>query len=186
VIWRFDPIVIANGLEVGDVLERVRTVGKRVHPHTERLVFSFVDLAAYRKLSSSVGEGLREPSGTEMEMIAAGIAEMNRDWGLDLSTCGESRSFIGHGIRKGSCVDGDLLMSLFPGDRELVAHIRKNNRKDRGQRESCNCIGSKDIGEYNTCPHLCRYCYANCSRRAVAGNVAKHDLDRYGETISGA
>lgn len=32
-------------------------------------------------------------------------------------------------------------------------------RKDKGQRAACGCIMSKDIGEYNTCPHLCHYCY---------------------------
>jgi len=28
---------------------------------------------------------------------------------------------------------------------------------------------------YNTCPHGCRYCYANVSERAVAANLAAHD-----------
>ena len=33
---------------------------------------------------------------------------------------------------------------------------------------------SKDIGAYNTCPHLCRYCDANYSPQTVMNNFRKH------------
>ena len=42
--------------------------------------------------------------------------------------------------------------------------------KDPGQRPLCRCIVSKDIGEYHTCKHLCRYCYANISEKIVNRN----------------
>ena len=48
-------------------------------------------------------------------------------------------------------------------------HIKKS-KKDKGQRKACGCVASKDIGAYNTCPHLCRYCYANFSDEAVMLN----------------
>ena len=35
--------------------------------------------------------------------------------------------------------------------------------KDKGQREDCGCVFSKDIGR-NTCPHECNYCYVNASK----------------------
>ena len=47
--------------------------------------------------------------------------------------------------------------------------INKNN-KDKGQRMACGCMKSKDIGEYNTCPHLCEYCYANASKKVAVAN----------------
>ena len=54
-------------------------------------------------------------------------------------------------------------------------------RKDKGQREACGCIISKDIGEYNTCPHLCKYCYANASEDVVRANYKRHNLIGCGE-----
>ena len=46
--------------------------------------------------------------------------------------------------------------------------------EDKGQRDTCGCIMSKDIGEYNTCPHLCHYCYANTNNAADLANWKQH------------
>ena len=63
--------------------------------------------------------------------------------------------------------------------------IRYKNNKDSGQRQFCGCIASKDIGEYNTCPHLCEYCYANSNKEIAAANFRKHKECNTGETITG-
>jgi DNA repair photolyase len=44
--------------------------------------------------------------------------------------------------------------------------------KDKGQREDCGCVFSKDIGG-NTCPHECNYCYANASKE-LATKIINH------------
>ena len=59
------------------------------------------------------------------------------------------------------------------------------DNRDKGQREFCGCIKSKDIGEYNTCPHLCEYCYANTSKEVAVANWKRHKSNEFGETIKG-
>lgn len=62
--------------------------------------------------------------------------------------------------------------------------IHGDNR-DKGQRQFCGCIKSKDIGEYNTCPHLCEYCYANASKEVAIKNYNEYKNNLFGETIIG-
>lgn len=69
-------------------------------------------------------------------------------------------------------------------DNNRYAVINKNN-KDKGQRIACGCMKSKDIGEYNTCPHLCEYCYANSSKESAIANWKCHKTNPWSETITG-
>ena len=59
------------------------------------------------------------------------------------------------------------------------------HKKDPGQRELCGCMAAKDIGEYNTCPHLCEYCYANASKQMALQNWKCHQENPLAETITG-
>lgn len=59
------------------------------------------------------------------------------------------------------------------------------HKEDPGQREFCGCMLAKDIGEYNTCPHLCEYCYANTSKEAALINWKRHLNNLNSETITG-
>lgn len=63
--------------------------------------------------------------------------------------------------------------------------VINQNNKDKGQRIACGCMKSKDIGEYNTCPHLCEYCYANTSKESAVRNWSQHKQNPQQDTITG-
>ncbi len=46
--------------------------------------------------------------------------------------------------------------------------------KRKNLRESCNCLMGNDIGAYNSCGNLCKYCYANSNKVLVKENMKKH------------
>ena len=54
-------------------------------------------------------------------------------------------------------------------------------KTDVYKRQLCGCIKSKDIGQYDTCPHGCLYCYANTSSESASRNYHRHNPDT--ETI---
>ena len=206
VIWRFDPLMLgcaagtkpglpACDLSVDVLLERIGNIGRQFKGYTEKLVFSFIDIEAYRKVQRNLeGLGVREFSSEEQRRFAQGLAELNKELGLELTTCGEEADLSAYGVRHNKCVDDELMMRLFHDDAALMDfigaeydmftgwHIEKS-KKDKGQRKACGCIVSKDIGAYNTCPHLCRYCYANASPEQALANWRRHKAWPMAETI---
>ena len=188
VIWRIDPLMLTGTLTVEVLLRRIAKLASMLRACTEKLVFSFADIVRYRKVGRRLdrhGCGAREFSVAEMISFAAQLRELNREWGFSLGSCAEALDF--EGIDHNRCIDGELLGRLFGSDRELSGFLRPGGPemfsglpvwdkiRDRGQRRECGCIVSKDIGAYGSCPHLCRYCYANGSDAAVMNLFSRHD-----------
>ncbi len=203
VIWRNDPLLLTEEVDVRELLNRVKNIGDQIHQHTAKLVFSFADISGYPKVSRNL---LRQTvkyiefTNETMCEFAVGLQEINRDWGLQLATCVESISLESFGITHNKCVDDDLLARLFPEDESLMAFlgakpqpatlfdtdtrlIISQNNKDKGQRAQCQCANSKDIGQYDTCPHGCVYCYANSSYSSALRNFERHNESPNSESI---
>ena len=62
-------------------------------------------------------------------------------------------------------------------------YATRSDNRDKGQRPFCGCMRSKDVGEYNTCAHLCEYCYANSSKETALSNWMLHKGKPFGESI---
>ena len=58
---------------------------------------------------------------------------------------------------------------------EKVIGFAMDFPKKKPLRQECDCSLENDIGAYNTCPHLCRYCYANYDEETVMRNFKLHD-----------
>ena len=181
VVWRLDPLLLAAGVGVPELLAKAGRLLAALGGYTRKLVFSFADLAPYpavRRNLARAGLAVREFSRAEMREFASGLAELNRAYGLALATCAEEVDLAEFGIAHNRCVDGEMLARLWPEDAALREFLgTRAARQDRGQRPACGCIASKDIGRYRTCPHLCVYCYANHSGTAVARNFRAHRPD---------
>ena len=205
VIWRFDPLILTDKISVNDVLLKVKNIGDQLKGYTEKMVFSYADIASYKKVKANLEHNhinYRELNECDMIKFASGLQELNRDWGFTLATCGEKIDIEKYGIIHNKCIDDDLMIKYFSNDARLMEHlgieimeadlfsgepniIKKKNNKDKGQRRFCGCIASKDIGEYNTCAHLCEYCYANNSKEAALHNLSTHLNNPFAETITG-
>ncbi len=92
----------------------------------------------------------------------AAIAAVHR---IQLTVCSQPEYLV-PGTQEARCVD-----SLRLGD---VAG-RPLRVKEKGNREGCRCSEARDIGEYDTCPHGCVYCYAVQNRPLALDRYRRHD-----------
>ena len=215
VIWRFDPLILTDKISIDDLISKIEYIGNRLKGYTEKLIFSFVDIAAYRKVESNLKKGginYIEWTTVSMNEFAQKLSAINKKWGYELATCGEKIDIDQYGIKHNKCIDDDLIIRLANHDDILMQHlgvsieeaglfgdvpegalelgngkyaVKKKSLKDKGQRALCGCIASKDIGEYNTCAHQCEYCYANASKEMAISNLKRHRSNPFGETITG-
>lgn len=228
VIWRFDPMILTDRISIDDLLGKVIGIGEQLRNWTEKLVFSFADIASYRKVKANLEKnGVNYIEWTEEAMIefASRLSELNRvrGWNYRLATCGEKIDLEKYGIEHNRCIDDELMIrfayedttlmdflnvkiepiqsvtpSMFqefvdetsvPSDAIMLPSgnyaIRTKSNKDKGQRQFCGCIISKDIGQYDTCPHLCEYCYANNSKQVALANWQRHKQNPFGDKIIG-
>ena len=215
VIWRFDPLVLTDGIGIDNLLSKIEYIGDSLKGYTEKLVFSFVDIAAYRKVRANLERnGIRYQEWDESRMVefASRLDKLNSKWGYELATCGEKINIEQFHIHHNRCIDDDLIIKQAFNDKVLMDFlgvrveqvgifdeipddalvlgnglyaIKTRNNRDKGQRELCACIASKDIGEYNTCAHLCEYCYANSSKECAIANLDRNRANPFAETITG-
>ena len=220
VVWRFDPLMLTDDIDIDKLLTKIEYIGDQLKGYTEKLVFSFADIALYRKVKSNLlANGVPYHEWTEEQMVefCERLVALNKlkGWNYTLATCGEKGRY--KGVEPNHCVDDALMIRRACDDKELMEFLKAEIRPipvpdlfgtvvplpsdaivldnghyairgdncDKGQREFCGCMKSKDIGQYNTCVHLCEYCYANSSKQSAARNYKCHKENPWGETITG-
>lgn len=163
VIWRFDPIFYCKSFGEEQTLERFEKICKELHNYTDRVVVNFV--SPYEKVKRHL------PEMVTMQPLMKKILLLNmygicKRYNLKLQTCGNGLQFKDlQGIEVTGCLDEHALnlMGIYPKS--------KTKANDWG----CLCYPNTSIGEYNTCLHKCKYCYASADFDKCDENYSKHD-----------
>ncbi len=164
VIWRFDPIVLVEGLiDAKEIVRRFAVVAKALEGFTKRVIISF--MTPYRRAVSRMKKsGLlyHEPTMDEVEYIAASLSEIADEHGMEVQSCADRFAALGilesMGVKRGACIDKEYILRVFRDVEGIEAVVTL--KKDKGQRSLCLCAESVDVGEYGTCKFNCLYCYA--------------------------
>lgn len=162
---RFDPVFLANDTERFEAssplsgrvkaFERLCQDMKSLGMDDSRITVSYLSIYGDTlKRMSKFGLDVAPLDENGEREVMSRLSEVSTSYGFDIYTCANDR-FVGiPGIKKGHCVDGDILTELYG---------KCTSSKDKAQREQCGCVKSRDIGSYMPCKHACRYCYANPS-----------------------
>ncbi len=165
VVWRYDPILLSRKHSIDWHFDQFAYLADKLAPYTNRCVISFLDLYAKTKHNTQP-LGIRDISVDEMKLLAQGISQIAAGK-IEVQSCSEQIDLDEFGISHGACID-----------REIVEHVigaKIDVAKDKTQRLECGCMSSVDIGQYDTCTHLCAYCYANFRPQLAAANFNRHN-----------
>lgn len=167
--WRYDPILLTNLTDPDFHIHRFRKLCRDLEGHTTRCYTSIANIYSKVKRRLEVlqmdGIQLLEVSEQEQVALAEHMADIAADHGISVYSCCNDH-LISNNVKKGHCVDRDLLMDLFDLDKSLYSL--------KPTRKQCGCCESYDIGMYETCPHACTYCYANSGSKCIS-NYHNHD-----------
>lgn len=164
--WRYDPILITDHYTPARHLEEFRFMAEAMAGYTRLCVISFIDL--YRKVLRNFPEAREVPLETK-RYLGREIARIGRDCGMEIRSCHEGNILEEYGVNCSGC----MTIPVY----ERAIHGRLRVPSVRSAREGCACYLSCDIGAYDSCPHLCRYCYANNRNHLVEWNYGHHDPD---------
>ncbi len=162
--WRYDPILLSERYTPEYHLRAFEQIAEALEGYTKTAVISFIDL--YPKVSRNFPEAEEVPAAMRIE-LGREIIRIASAHGMTVKPCAEGTELAAYGADCGGC--------MRITDYEKAIGKRLNAPKRKGARAECACYLSCDIGAYNTCRHLCRYCYANAEPSVVMENSRLHD-----------
>jgi hypothetical protein len=165
-ILRYDPILLSNELTPARHRERFSRIVGELESCSSRCIISFVQV--YRKVRESLLQmGVDPEPAVERRLeLAQTLQTIARDHGFSLEACCMPE-LQAMGIPMAHCVSRRYFQEMY-SDFPNVAR--------RGQtRPGCGCDSCQDLGIYDSCPHGCRYCYANARDSRAEQFLRLHD-----------
>ena len=162
---RYDPVFLSNKYTLTYHLAAFDKLCSELEGFANHFIVSFIDLYLnVRKNEATLG--FREFTEADYEAIGKGFSASARKHGQTVQTCFEERNLTEFGFSGEECISHQKAIELTGKDfPEWTA------RKQR----LCHCVQMVDIGEYNTCGHRCRYCYANFAEDLINEQMRRHN-----------
>ncbi|MCH5296736.1 MAG: DUF1848 domain-containing protein [Ruminococcus sp.] len=162
--WRYDPIFITKKYSLEYHIRAFEKMAENLCGYTKQVVISFIDI--YKKTKRNFPEA-RSVSSSERIEIGKAFAQIGRKYGMTIRSCFEGTDLEPYGVDVAGCMTHDIV--------EHAVGVKLDVPKMPNARQGCNCLLGNDIGTYNTCGHLCRYCYANYDNQTVLDNMKRHN-----------
>lgn len=162
---RYDPVFISDKYNLEYHIKAFERLCSLLEGYTNRILISFLDEYKNVKKNKNILK-YKELTIDDYKIIGESFSKSARAHNMEVFTCFEDNNLIEYGFVKGECLSHELAY-------KITGKKYKNWTARKGKK--CNCVEMVDIGCYNTCKHLCKYCYANYDEDMVNKNCTTHD-----------
>ena len=167
-IWvRYDPVFINDKYTLEYHVKNFDRMCELLDGYVEKIIISFLDM--YQNVRYNMKYLMpKDLDEHDYEIIGKSFFASAKKHNMTVQTCAEKRNLGEYGFKVSDCVTKEVA-------RKLTGKTKFTKWTARGKK--CSCVSMVDIGEYNTCNHMCRYCYANYDEKKVLYNIKKHDVN---------
>ncbi|MBR1629016.1 MAG: DUF1848 domain-containing protein [Lachnospiraceae bacterium] len=163
--WRYDPIFVDSKHTVDWHISQFERMARNLSGYTKTCVISFIDI--YQKVKRNFSEA-KEVFRKDRMAIGRAFIDIAKRYDITIRPCAEGKELEAYGADCAGC------MTTETYETALKASLQVPKKKNQRNGE-CACLLGADIGAYDTCGHLCRYCYANANTVLVEENRKRHD-----------
>jgi len=164
--WRYDPILVDEKHSVEWHISEFERMAKKLAGYTKNCVISFIDI--YKKVERNFPQAM-EVSKKDRIIIGKAFIDIAAKYGMTIRPCAEGNELAAYGADCSGC----MTVEIF--ENALHERLEVPKRKINQRNGECACLLGVDIGAYDTCGHLCKYCYANTDPNLVKRNMRCHD-----------
>ena len=164
---RYDPIFLSDVYNIEYHIKAFDKICRLLDGYVKNILISFMD--EYKNVRNNRNV-LKYKCFTDNDYknIGLSFSKIAKRHGMKIYTCSEEHNLVEYGFDEGECLSKEVAF-------KLTGKVYKewSARKDK----KCHCVEMVDIGVYNTCKHLCKYCYANYDEKEVFNNMKRHDVN---------
>ena len=164
---RYDPVFLSNKYNLDYHIIAFDRLCTLLDGYVSKIIISFLD--NYKNVQNNLRYlQVKNFSDEDYKKLGLNFSWIAKEHNIIVQTCGEKKDLVEYGFIKDECLSRSLAYKLT--GKNFPRWQARNNK-------NCNCANMVDIGSYNSCLHLCKYCYANYDESSIKANVLQHDVN---------
>ncbi len=167
-LWvRYDPIFLSDIYTIEYHKKAFKRLCELLDGYVEKIIVSFLDEYKNVRKNQAILR-FRPFTDDDYKEIGISFSKIAKEHHMTVQTCFEEQNLVSYGFILEDCLS-----------HELAFAITKKKYKNWTSRKGgkCHCVETVDIGAYNSCPHFCKYCYANYDEEKVKSSLKMHDVN---------
>ena len=159
---RYDPVFISKEYSLDYHIKAFTKLCSLLNGYVNKIIIFFLDNYKNVQKNQNVIKSVSFKE-SDYEAIGKNFSKIARENNMTVQTCFEKHNLVEYGFLNSACLSKNLALKIT------------GKKFKKWKARNCNCVEMVDIGEYNTCKHYCKYCYANYDEKSIEDNCNKHN-----------